>query len=235
MSLKIEKQAVEFRTRFGFASSEAIRLKSLLIKLNIITLFKPLSSSFSGMAIKVKDNRFILINSNQAIGHQNFSICHELYHLYIQDNFTPHHCMSGSFNSGDQIEYNADLFAAYLLMPKDGIMSLVPDDQLVKDKITLDTILKLENYFSCSRSALLNRLKEIGLISTKRVDEFKNRIIISAKERGYEDSLYKPGNKNLIIGDFGSLAKQLYDSDKISEGHYTELMSSIGFDIINNS
>lgn len=233
MHFKIEKQAAEFRNKFGFTSSDPIRLKSLLIKLNVVTLFKPLSDTFSGMAIKVEDNRFILINSNHSIGRQHFSICHELYHLYIQENFTPHHCLSGVFNSRDKIEYSADLFAAYLLMPKDGIMSLVPDEQLKKDKITLETILKLEHYFSCSRSALLNRLKEMQLISANSIEKFKTEIILSARKYGYDSNLYKSGNNGIIIGDFGATAKQLFDKDKISEGHYVELMNSIGFDNFN--
>ncbi|MDA3882883.1 MAG: ImmA/IrrE family metallo-endopeptidase [Bacteroidales bacterium] len=233
MHFKIEKQAAEFRNQYGFTSSDPIRLKSLLIKLNVITLFKPLSDNFSGMAVKVEKNRFILINSNHSMGRQHFSICHELYHLYIQENFTPHHCISGIFNASDKIEYSADLFAAYLLMPKDGIISLVPDEQLKKDKITLETILKLEHYFSCSRTALLNRLKEMQLISSNTIDKYKTDIILSARKYGYDDSLYKSGNEGLIIGDFGTIAKHLYDKEKISEGHYTELMNSIGFDINN--
>jgi len=233
MHFKIEKQAAEFRNKFGFTSSDPIRLKSLLIKLNVITVFKPLSDNFSGMAIKVEENRFILINSNHSIGRQHFSICHELYHLYIQENFTPHHCNSGVFNASDKIEYHADLFAAYLLMPKDGVMSLVPDEQLKKDKITLETILKLEHYFSCSRSALLNRLKDMQLISNKTIEKFKTDIILSARKYGYDNNLYKSGNEGVIIGDFGTTAKQLFDRDKISEGHYIELMNSIGFDSFN--
>ena len=233
MHFKIEKQAAEFRSKFGFTSSDPIRLKSLLIKLNVVTLFRPLSDNFSGMAIKVKENRFILINSNHSIGRQHFSICHELYHLYIQENVTPYHCTSGVLNFRDKIEYNADLFAAYLLMPKDGIISLVPDEQLKKDKITLETILKLEHYFSCSRSVLLNRLKEMQLISANSIDKFKTDIILSAKKYGYDNNLYKSGNEGLIIGDFGATAKRLFDKDKISEGHYLELMNSIGFDNFN--
>lgn len=235
MHFKIEKEAAEFRNKYGFTNLDPIRLKSLLIKLNVITLFKPLSDNFSGMGVKVGNNRFILINSNHSIGRQHFSICHELYHLYIQDDFTPHHCLSGIFNKNDKIEYCADLFAAYLLMPKDGINSLIPDEQLIKDKITLETILKIEHYFSCSRAALLNRLKEMQLISVKTFEKFKNDIVLSARKYGYDDTLYKSGNEGLVIGNFGTIAKQLFDSEKISEGHYAELMNSIGFDMFNTT
>ncbi len=41
--------------------------------------------------------------------------------------------------------------------------------------------------------------------------------------------LYESGNNNEVIGDYGSLANQLYSNDKISESHYIELMHAIGF------
>lgn len=73
------------------------------------------------------------------------------------------------------------------------------------------------------------------LISAKTIDRYRSNIISSAREYGYNDSLYKSGNAGLIIGDYGALAKQLFDNDKISEGHYIELMNSIGFGTYNTS
>lgn len=235
MNFKIEKQAADFRNKYGFSNFDSIHLKSLLIKLNVITIFKPLSANFSGMAVKVNDNRFMLINSKHSIGRQHFSICHELYHLFIQEDFKPHHSQSGRFKKEDTIEYCADLFAAHLLMPKDGIVSLLPDKQLKKDKITLENILKLENYFSCSRSALLYRLKELKLISPKKYEEYKTDVIRSACRYGYTDTLYRPGNENTVIGNYGTIARKLFENDKISEGHYIELMNAIGFNTTNNA
>ena len=74
-------------------------------------------------------------------------------------------------------------------MPDDGIISLIPDSELKKDKIVLSTILKVEQYFSCSRRALLYRLAaESGLraneLRSLKVSsfDFKNRIV-SVKSR----------------------------------------------------
>ena len=50
------------------------------------------------------------------------------------------------------------------MLPEERILSLIPDKQLTKDKITIDTILKIEHYFRSSRSALLYRLKELNII-----------------------------------------------------------------------
>lgn len=50
----IEKQVSEFRSDNGLSLSEPIALKSLLLKLNILTIFRPLSENFSGMCLKDK-------------------------------------------------------------------------------------------------------------------------------------------------------------------------------------
>jgi Zn-dependent peptidase ImmA (M78 family) len=234
MIYSIKKDAIEFRSELGFGNTDAIKLKSLLIKLDIIAVFKPLPERFSAMAIKTEQKNFILINSDHSIGRQNFSICHELYHLYIQKEFTPHHCKTGVFNKKLNYEYHADVFASYFLMPEDGILSLIPDEELKKDKILIDTILKIEHYFACSRTALLYRLKELNLISSKSFDHYSDSIKHVAKQYGYSTDLYESGNQGLIIGNYGSLAKHLYDSEKISEGHYHYLMHDIGIDLLNS-
>lgn len=233
MENKIKKEATEFRNRYGYGNLEPIRLKSLLIKLNVITVFKELHDNFSGMAIKSGNFRFVLINSNHSIGRQHFTICHELYHLYIDKNYKPHHCHTGYFDKKNLNEYFADMFASYLLMPEDGILDLIPDNQLKKDKISVTTLLKIEHFFSCSRSALLYRLKDLNFISNNYFESHSKNIILIAKEYGYSIDLYKKGNKNLIIGDYGVNAKNLYDDEKISEGHYISLMNDIGIDILN--
>ena len=235
MIYKIKKEAIEFRNELGFGNMDAINLKSLLLKLDIIAVFKPLSEKFSGMAVKTENKNFILINSNHSIGRQNFSICHELYHLYIQPDFSPHHCKAGSFDKDSNQEYLADTFASYFLMPEDGILSLIPDSEFKKDKINLDTIFKIEQYFGCSRLALLYRLFDMKLISQGKLEEYSQFVKSQAKQYGYPIDLYEAGNHGLIIGNYGSLAKYLYDKEKISEGHYHSLMLDIGFDILNNN
>jgi Zn-dependent peptidase ImmA (M78 family) len=225
----LRKEAAAFRERNGIGSNEPVNIKSLLLKLNVLTVYKPLSGKFSGMAILAGDKRFMLINSDHPIGKQNFTICHEIYHLYIQEGFTSMQCFTGRFDKKtDRNEYNADLFAAYLLMPEDGIYELIPNNELrSKNKVSLETILKIEQYFSCSRLALLYRLHDLNLISNEQVQDYKFNVIQSAIQYGYSDNLYKAGNQNEIIGDYGQIAKKLFEIEKISESHYLELMDDI--------
>jgi Zn-dependent peptidase ImmA (M78 family) len=234
--LLAEKAANQFRTSNGIAITEPIRLKSLLQKLNIITFFTPLSEQFSGMAIKASSanetKRFVLINSNTSLGKQHFTIGHELYHLYVQTNFTSQVCTTGLFNKKlDRNEYLADIFASYLLLPTDALLDHIPNEEIQKKAITLKTILFIEQFFSCSRRALLYRLKNLSLISPAQYESFTTHIKRGAMENGLPTDLYEPGNHNLVIGDYGNLARELFEKEKISQSHYYTLLAEIGIDI----
>ena len=228
----IESKANEFRSKNGFGANDPIRLKSLLNNLNLITVYKPLSGDFSGMALKIIEGentyRFILVNSNHSLGKQHFTICHELYHLFIQKEFNYMVCKTGIFDKKDKEEFNADYFASVLLLPESGIKSLIPEEELAKDKVTIKTILKLEQYYSCSRTALLYRLQELGLITKGYAENFRKYIKFNAIQHGYNTKLYSEGNHNLVIGNYGELAYQLYDQEKISESYYFSLLKDLG-------
>ncbi len=233
--LVLEKKADEFRRIHGIGSNDCIRLKSLLAKLNVLTVFKPISASFSGMAIKVGEGaeikRFILVNSKKSLGHQHFTICHELYHLYVQEAFDSRVCSTGNFNRKDSEEYQADVFASFLMLPENGIKALIPDDELALDRISLKTILNIEHYYSCSRSALLYRLKNLKIITSDVYDRYKLNVRQSAVRYGYSLDLYREGNHNLVIGDYGSIARELFDRELISESHYFSLMLELGMNV----
>ena len=97
-------------------------------------------------------------------------------------------------------------------------------------KVSIATILKIEQFFSVSRKALLNRMLKLKFISQEQYDSFNGLPVKwSASAYGYDLSLYETGNENLIIGDFGEKARLLFENEKISEGHYHELMQLIGY------
>ena len=229
----IEFRANKFREEHGLSASEPVNLFKLLIKLKTITIFKPLSEDTSGMAVKSSFGKYILINENDIISRQNFTIGHELYHLFIQENFTTHKCKVGKFNKKDIEEYNADWFSSYLLMPEDGIFELIPIEELGKDKIGLNTIIKLEQYFGVSRAALLNRLLFIDLISKQKKEELRTigHIKRNVQLLGYDTSQYEPGNYNKVIGDYGEKAKRLYENELISETDFYSLILDVGIDL----
>lgn len=232
IEIEVEKKAISFRQMNGLSSTEPIRLKSLLLKHNVQTLFRPLSNSFAGMAVKVDDStRFMMVNCDLSIGKQHFTIGHELYHLFIQEHFHSQRCIVGEFDMKKDIEeYRADLFSAFLLLPEEGIKQMIPDDELVRRIISLQTILKIEQTYSVSRRALLYRLLTLEFINQDLYDQYKINVKKGAKQNGYQVDLYEPGNKDVTIGDYGVIAMELFEKEKISESHYLELMGAIGLD-----
>lgn len=231
VSPQIAIQAFDFRRNNSLSDVEPVNCKSLLLKLNVLTVYRPLSDDFSGMCLRKGDLKFMLINSKHSRGKQHYTIAHEFYHLFYQADFKPHPCNPGNTKGADASEKLADAFASEFLMPEMGLKKMIPLPELDRKDISVSTILKLEHYFSVSHSALIIRLKNLDLITTKQYEFFSQlRIKQTAKEYGFDLSLYQPGNNGLVIGDYGIKAKQLYSEMKISESHYYELMNSIGID-----
>ena len=225
----LESQASRFRQIAGLSDSEAVNLRSLLLKLNVLTLFRPLSDSFSGMSLKGNGRLFMLINSNQLRCRQNFTISHELFHLFIEENPEPHRCQDGG--KRNESEQCADAFALMFLMPADGVRQLIPEDELKQGRVSLATALKLGQYFGTSHTAVLNRLSDLNLIGRNEREQLSEISVKRAcREYGYDISLYEPGNEGRVIGDFGEKARKLFEAEKISEGHYLELLHKIGID-----
>jgi Zn-dependent peptidase ImmA (M78 family) len=235
--LTITKQeAFNFRRVHGLSAAEPLNLDSLLLQLNVQTVFIPLKK-VSGMAIKVENkghtHRFILINSNHTLGRQNFTICHELYHLFVQKGFVFKVCNQPMFDKRDIEEYRADLFASALLMPEDGLTGMLLEENFDPDnkEMVYPTILKLEQYFGCSRSALLYKLANMGYPQLQKgkplQKDLSKDIALQAQQYGYDLRLYKSANANRAIGDYGEMAKRLFNASEISEAHYATLMENI--------
>ena len=79
---KAETLASIFRSQIGISLTEPISAKTLLRKLNITAMYRPLSEDSYGISCKSKSGKmFMMINSNSTRGRQHFTIAHELYHL----------------------------------------------------------------------------------------------------------------------------------------------------------
>lgn len=225
-----EDLARRMRIELRVANTEPLDMKTVVRQLNILTLYRPLSESLYGLSLKSPDdkNKFILVNSNSTRGRQHFTIAHELYHLYYDEKPTPHFC--GEESGRDSAERSANMFASALLMPKDGLIQNIPAKELTGREISIEVALRLEYLFGVSNVTLAVRLKELKLITPDCAEYLKSLSIKrEAAMRGYDSSLYSSGNEGLVIGDFGSIAKRLYDSEKISESHYLSLLNMIGY------
>jgi len=231
MELKLKLYAADLRRKAGYNSTEPVNFMILLKQLDIMSLFRPLSPDFSGLSIKEGESRFMLINCNHSLGRQNFTIGHELYHLFFDKDFVPHKCNTGLFPTRNANERMADVFASHLILPEEGILQYIPEKELIKDAIKLPTLLKIEQTYCSSRKALLHQLSKMELTSKEYNDHFSVNVQNGAWQFGYPLELYNPTTANALVGAYGSLANKLLEQDKISEGHFSELMMAIGIDI----
>ena len=233
--IQLELLALKFRQEQGVKFGEPVSVHQMLRNKNIITSFQPLSEGFEGMAIKIPNKEqearlFMLVNTSSNYSRQRFTACHELYHLLYQKDFTVSYDVDGEDGRKSLDEQAADYFARCLLLPRDGVLSLVPEEERKKDAITLATILKVEQNFRCSRSCLLYRLKEMDLISDAVYQVFLHDVIRGAAEYGYPTSLYRPTYSKELIGDYNVKARQLYDKGMISQAKYFGLLYDMGID-----
>jgi Zn-dependent peptidase ImmA (M78 family) len=230
---EIDRLATRFRTENGYGVTDPIHLMSLLLRKNVITIFRPLSSQFAGMAIKANDElKFMMVNQNHILGKQHFTIGHELYHLFIQGNFTSQRCVTALFDKQtDQEEQKADIFSACLLLPEVGITELIPiSERQKRNMITAETIFKIQQYYSLSINAVIYRLWELNYIDKIYFDRFSSDKKSTARKLGYDISLYEPGNKNKVVGDYALVVDYLFKNRKISESYYLELLNAINID-----
>lgn len=233
--IRLENYANSLRLEQGVKPTDPIGIHQLLRKKNVIASFQPLSQGIEGMAVKLagKDGKyklFMLINTNSIYSRQRFTACHEMYHLLYQDDFTVSYDTDNTEHE-DMEEHNADYFANSLLLPTEGLLMLIPHNELRKDSITLATILKLEQNFRCSRSCLLYKLKSLNLISSDCYNNFANNVIQSASEYGYDTSLYSPTQSRELIGDYNVKARELFDKGLISQAKYFSLLFDMGIDL----
>ncbi len=219
-----EWQAAKVRADLGYGDTEPIDLERVLMKENIITMFREMSDTACGLSVKSANGRkFMLINCKMSLARQNYTIAHELYHLYVDEDPKPHLCVKGG---KAPTEKKADAFASALLMPSKGVLGLIPMNEA--KNLSLATVMKIEQYFAVSHKAVLIRLKRLDLLTEQELQSFSAcNVHDVAKTFGYSQDLYNPANNHRIIGDYQEKAWRLYDGERISESHYLELLKSI--------
>lgn len=234
--MQLELLALKFRQEQGVKFDEPVSIHQMLRNKNVVASFQPLSEGFEGMAIKIPNKEqearlFMLVNTSSVYSRQRFTACHELYHLLYQENFCVSYDTDNDNGKKSIEEQSADYFARCLLLPRDGVLSLIPEEECRRDAISLATILKIEQNFRCSRACLLYKLKEMDFISDAVYGALQHDVIRGAAEYGYPTSLYKPTYSKELLGDYNVKARQLYDLGKISQAKYFGLLYDMGIDL----
>lgn len=234
--MQLELLALKFRQEQGVKFDEPVSIHQMLRNKNVVASFQPLSEGFEGMAIKIPNKEqearlFMLVNTSSVYSRQRFTACHELYHLLYQENFCVSYDTDNDNGKKSIEEQSADYFARCLLLPRDGVLSLIPEEERRRDAISLATILKIEQNFRCSRACLLYKLKEMDFISDAVYGALQHDVIRGAAEYGYPTSLYKPTYSKELLGDYNVKARRLYDLGKISQAKYFGLLYDMGIDL----
>jgi Zn-dependent peptidase ImmA (M78 family) len=229
--MDINAEALEFRKKLGLDGFTPIDIFSLVTTAEEITLINfPMNKNISGLCNKDSKNKVIGVNSLLSYGRQRFTIAHELYHLYFQDTIKSLICPTSFDNGKDEIEIEANKFATYFLMPYETLYSFVKKEikkDKINDKLSLEDILKIEQYFGMSRKAILWRLEEQGFKFSIRKKDLEKNVIKSAIKYGYGTELYKntiEEKQYFTLGGYIKKVELLKEKNKISESKYEELL-----------
>jgi len=221
-------KALALRKELGADTTSPIDIFSLAHTITQLTLvFYPMGDHLSGMCIKNDGNPVIAINSSMSVGRQRFSMAHELYHLYYDENKQSTVCAI-KIGTGNDTEKAADQFASYFLMPPVALSETIKKIHgMSTDNLGIKEIVKLEQYFGVSRQALLCRLIEDKKLTPQQADQFRQGVIRSAVNLGYDDSLYKPLPEDKQYKTYGyyiQQADELLQKDLVSTGKYEQLL-----------
>lgn len=222
------KKALSLRKELGENAASPIDILTLAYAIERLSIvYYPMGNNLSGICIKGVGNNVIAINSSMTLGRQRFSMAHELYHLYFDDDGLTAVCAK-TIGMGNEKERQADQFASYLLMPPDALSDMIK--RLKKSdvgQLSIHDVVRLEQYFSVSRQAILYRLISENELAPQEAEAMRQNVICSAVNLGYDDTLYRPTPEDKQYKTFGYYIQQAdkaLEQGLISSGKYDELL-----------
>jgi Zn-dependent peptidase ImmA (M78 family) len=222
---KARQLAIDTRLRLGLHSTEYLDVDRAVSSLGITCINRPLESSMSGATLKTGRVKAILVNSAKTLGHQHFTIAHELYHCLYDEHLASRACKVESFERAPESEQVADMFAVHLLMPEDAIFNQLRLRGKVAVGLVLADVVCLEQFFSVSRRAMCWRLKDLKAITREQSDRWCVNVIRSARALGKDISLYTPTYEKVLISDYAEKAAEALEKGLITESRYKELLA----------
>lgn len=233
--IELNAKAIELRKQLGADENSHVNIFTLVNQIPHLTLMLyPLGKRISGICIKNKDANLIAINSSMSYGRQRYSLAHELFHLFYDDNEGVS-ISSQTMDAFSEIEKDADCFASYFLAPYNALRAAI---QKKSKPLTMRDIISLEQYFGISHKAMLTRLVAENHITRSAADDMTGMVSYYAKQFGYDDKLYLPArgeNQKRVYGNYIIQAKELKNRELISDGKYEELLlDAFRHDIVYN-
>ena len=165
-SLKDVESVLNMAREQGFINHYEVDIEEIVKSHDELILEKDpnMEASMSGSLSKNKiSNKWVIkINAKHHIKRQRFTMAHEFAHYIL------HKDDQGKFvdeeiyfrkDHDSPIEYNADLFAAKLLMPEDLFRQAINEDGVKK-------ISELSELFNISKAAIAIRAEKLGFKTT---------------------------------------------------------------------
>lgn len=145
-----------------------IPIVKIMKELNFLVGMQELEDNLSGYIVISEDivkkfgkDKLICVNSKDSLGHQRFTIAHELAHFLFDFNPAQSNEFYNTYRTDDvenEKEQRANKFAANLLMPEEEFTKIYND--LCNDDEKFEKLIK---YFEVSRRAIDRRIIELGL------------------------------------------------------------------------
>ncbi len=222
-------KAEKLRRQLGEDQNSPLDIFALAQEIEKLTIvFYPMGTSLSGMCIKGTEGKCtIALNSTMTLGRQHFSLAHEFYHLFYDDNML---CVcSTEIGKGNDTERMADCFASYFLMPCAEFAQRV-EGLMEKHggKLDITDIIRIEQYFGVSHQAAVYQLNNCGYIDKEELEVLLHTSVKrKAEAMGFTTDLYSPLEENKQYRTYGHYIQQvekLREMHIISDGKYEELL-----------
>jgi len=217
--------AIDTRLKLGLQSTEHFDVDRATRSLGITVFKRPLESSVSGATLKTDRVKLVLVNTNKSLGHQHFTIAHELYHCLHDEHLVSTACKVESFEHNSETEKMAEWFAVHLLLPEDAIFNQLRLRSQLGTALNIADVVHLEQFFGVSRRAMCWRLQDLQLMTREQADRWCVNVVQSARALGRDTVLYKPTYERALLSDYAEKAAEALERDLITEARYEELLA----------
>jgi hypothetical protein len=173
-------RAEEARDSLGFGPEEPVDMLELFKRLAIDSRHDELDDgNIRGVAIASPEHRpTVVINDrspfSQSDKARRFTLAHELSHLLYDRGHGQRLAVASGPWAPPEVEQRANAFAAYFLMPPDGIRSYAA--KLTQPIQSRKAIEEVAAHFRVSYVAMVEHLYNIGLLSDAQREELRDQI-----------------------------------------------------------
>lgn len=227
---RLMTQAAMLRKQLDEDSSSPVDIFALAQRIDGLTIvYYPMGDNLSGMCIRGQDhNNIIAVNSSMTLGRQRFSLAHEFYHLFYDENMV--FVCAKKIGDGKDIEKAADLFASYFLMPDAALfaMARLYAEKNESQRLSLNDVIRIEQFFGVSHQAAVYRLVHTPFLDHSDAEDMLTEPVRRrAESLGYSADLYLPSpesRKYMTYGHYINQAEQVVSKGLVSVGKYEELL-----------